>query len=41
MMASGYEKSDDYGGPPPRWHTTAFLILALAAIVAAFAIGLN
>jgi len=40
-MPSGYEKSNDYGGPPPGWRTAAFLILALAAIIAALAINLT
>lgn len=33
-MASGYEKSPDYGDPPPRWGgdwTLAAVLLAAAA----------
>lgn len=38
-MASGYEKSDDYGGPPPGRGT--FIVTAvLAGIVVALALGL-
>lgn len=35
-MASGYEKSPDYGGPEPRWPTFALLIVAAALVGVSF-----
>jgi hypothetical protein len=35
-MASGFEKSPDYGGPEPRWPTLVLWLTAVAVIVAAF-----
>jgi hypothetical protein len=38
-MTSGYEKSDDYGGPPPGWRS--FIISAvIVGIIIALALGL-
>lgn len=38
-MASGYEKSDDYGGPPPGWRS--FVISAvIVGIIIVLALGL-
>jgi hypothetical protein len=34
-MASGYEKSPDYGGPEPRWPNNKELAFALSAIAGA------
>ncbi len=40
-MASGYEKSKDYGGPPFKWRDilliVAFWIIVIGIIVAALA----
>lgn len=33
-MASGYERSDDYGGPPPGWGSYIASAVAAAVIVA-------
>lgn len=34
-MASGYEKSDDYGGPEPRWPSGIPLFWAIVAAIIA------
>jgi len=31
-MVSGYEKSPDYGGPPPTWRGLAVAVIAFIAI---------
>lgn len=33
-MPSGYEKSDDYGGPPPGWRTFIVSAIAVGVLVA-------
>jgi len=40
-MASGYEKSPDYGGPEPRWSRIfwAFIGLVVLSAVVAFLRG--
>ena len=30
-MPSGYEKSPDYGGPPPTWWGSVLIVLGIAA----------
>jgi hypothetical protein len=35
-MASGYEKSDDYGGPEPRWSELSMAVTALAVALGAY-----
>jgi hypothetical protein len=39
-MSSGYEKSDEYGGPPPRWPVVLYLLLAIVLITAATAVAI-
>jgi hypothetical protein len=36
IMASGYDKSPDYGDPPQAWKIDLFLILLVATIIGAF-----
>ncbi|WP_280136742.1 hypothetical protein [Candidatus Filomicrobium marinum] len=31
-MPSGYEKSPDYGGPPPTWRREAIFIVVMIAL---------
>ena len=31
-MPSGYEKSPDYGGPPPTWWGSVLIVLGIAAL---------
>lgn len=33
-MASGYEKSDDYNGPPPGWRSFVLSAVAFGIIIA-------
>lgn len=35
-MASGYEKSDDYGGPEPGWLEMLIVAIALEVSIAAY-----
>jgi hypothetical protein len=32
-MPSGYEKSPDYAGPPPRWWEAVLFVLAIGAVI--------
>lgn len=34
-MPSGYEKSEDYGGPEPGWGGTRAVVILLALLVVA------
>lgn len=35
-MASGYEKSPDYSGPPPSWRELAVILVIIVVLVGLF-----